>query len=368
MHEEHNKSLGGALVDVFDAGVTLVKTEIRAVGRQVGQVAKAKGLGLVLLLGAVGPLLMGLIFLILAVFYLLMRLGLGAWAAALIIALVGFALAGALVVMGIKKLSAEVPNDQPRRPQGPMTEDERLEAQYQAEQAAKARAASMSATSAHGPVAVSTGPATQSGHAERPGTVVTGGPSRVVVTSGSVAGGAVQGGAAQGSSSGRYPITPDERDNIASSGPFHSGTRASAESIAMGADVARGTVRPGVSTSGFTAGEAGVNVRDQGRGLQDTLTSREGVPSGTEMRGTDAGQVRLPVYEATENGEPQVYGSGLNKKLDGSDTHSAGHGGHGGHDKKHDPNIQHPVVLTDEPGISVSTTPTFREDMKKEGY
>lgn len=158
MHEER-KSLGGALVDVFDAGVTLVKTEIRAVGRQVGNVAKAKGLGLVLLLGAVGPLLMGLIFLILAVFYGLMRLGLGAWAAALLIALVAFALTGALVLMGIKKLGAEVPNDEPRLPRGPVSEDERLEAQYQAELAAKANAARVSATTAHGPVSVSTGPA-----------------------------------------------------------------------------------------------------------------------------------------------------------------------------------------------------------------
>ena len=95
----------------------------------------------------------------------------------------------------------------------------------------------------------------------------------------------------------------------------------------MGADVERGTVRPGQSTSGFTAGGVGVNASDQGSGIKTTLTRQEGVSQGTELRGTDASQVRLPVYEATESGEPQVYGSGLNKKLDGSETHDAGAGG-----------------------------------------
>lgn len=106
-----NKSIGGALVDVFDAGVSLVKTEVSLLARRIGNIAKAKGLGVVLLLGAVAPLTMALIFLILAVFYGLMRLGLGAWAAALIIALVSFALTGLLVMMGLKKLTADVKDD-----------------------------------------------------------------------------------------------------------------------------------------------------------------------------------------------------------------------------------------------------------------
>ncbi|ADV68119.1 phage holin family protein [Deinococcus maricopensis] len=103
-----NKSIGGALVDVFDAAVSLVKTEVTLLARRIGQIAKAKGLGVVLLLGAVAPLTMALIFLILAVFYGLMRLGLGAWAAALVIALVSFVVTGVLVMMGIKKLTADV--------------------------------------------------------------------------------------------------------------------------------------------------------------------------------------------------------------------------------------------------------------------
>ncbi|GGR70193.1 hypothetical protein GCM10008959_35020 [Deinococcus seoulensis] len=111
---EERKSMGGALVDVFDAGLTLVKSEINAVARKAGEIAKAKGIGAVLLLAATGPLILGLIFIILAVFYGLMRLGLGAWAAALIIALLSFVVTGALIFVGIKKLGAEVQMNEPR--------------------------------------------------------------------------------------------------------------------------------------------------------------------------------------------------------------------------------------------------------------
>ncbi|WP_291429684.1 phage holin family protein [Deinococcus sp.] len=111
---EERKSMGGALVDVFDAGLTLVKSEINAVARKAGEIAKAKGIGAVLLLASTGPLILGLIFIILAVFYGLMRLGLGAWAAALIIALLSFAVTGALIVLGIKKLGTEVQMNEPR--------------------------------------------------------------------------------------------------------------------------------------------------------------------------------------------------------------------------------------------------------------
>ena len=132
---EERKSMGGAIVDVFDAGVTLVKSEINALVSKVSDIAKAKGIGVVLLLAATGPLILALIFLILAVFYGLMRLGLGAWAAALLIALFSFVVTGAMIMLGIRKLGAEVETDEPPvRRSGPMTEDERLEAQYQAEQ------------------------------------------------------------------------------------------------------------------------------------------------------------------------------------------------------------------------------------------
>lgn len=336
--QEERKSMGGALVDVFDAAVTLVKTELRAVVRQVGRVAKAKGIGAVLLLGATGPLIMGLVFLILAVFYGLMRLGLGAWAAALIIALVSFALMGALIFLGLKRLGAEVPRDELEGPaprSGPMTEDERLEAEYQAEQRRKVAEVAYPVSGS----AASTSSASTSGTPRHN---------------------------ASGARAAGTRDTPDQRENVASAGLPDTGTRANATARGMEQDRQRGVARPGLSTSGFTSGAPGVNASDRGEGIKTPLTEQEGQSRGTELRGSDAGQVRLPVYEAGEDGEPQVYGSGLNKKLDGSETHDAGAGGHGGHDKKHDPNIQHPVVLKDAPGIVVSTTPTFREDMKKE--
>ncbi|MBB5235344.1 phage holin family protein [Deinococcus budaensis] len=371
--QEERKSMGGALVEVFDAAVTLAKTEIRAVAQQVGRVAKVKGIGAVMLLGATGPLIMGLVFLILAVFYGLMRLGLGAWAAALLIALVSFALTAALVLLGLKRLGAEVPRDDAAgggRRGGPMTEDERLEAEYQEEQ--RRKLSDVTYAAAPGTAPTSRPAASQGGAVTGSAVVVT------PVTGGAVAGGVGAGttgtgargtvpAAPTGNSAPSTRVSPDTAANIDSAGPAYSGTRASAASVGMGADVERGTVRPGQSTSGFTAGGVGVNASDQGSGIKTTLTRQEGVSQGTELRGTDAGEVRLPVYEATESGEPQVYGSGLNKKLDGSETHDAGAGGHGGHTPKHDPNIQHPVVLKDAPGIEVSTTPTFREDMKKEG-
>lgn len=226
---EEKKSMGGALVDVFDAGVVLVKSEINGVTKKVTEVAKAKGIGAVLLLGSVGPLLMGLVFLILFVFYGLMRLGLGAWAAALLIALLSFVLAGALVLLGLQKLSAEVDTTSPRRPVGP----NELEP-------------SVSAGSVSAPYA----------------------------------------GAAA-------PVSP----------------------VAQGAAEADGYAK----------------VRVEG------------------------GSTTVPVYESKPSGEAQAYGSGLNKQV-------AGHG----HD--HDPNLQNPVVIKNAPGITVSTDPTFRQDMKKEGY
>jgi len=350
--QEERKSMGGALVDVFDAAVTLAKTEIRAVVQQLTRVAKAKGIGAVMLLGATGPLIMGLVFLILAIFYGLIRLGLGAWAAALLIALVSFALTAALILLGLKRLSAEVPRDDlddgPRR-SGPMTEDERLEAEYQEEQRRK-----LSDVTYQTPGSTASGLSVPSSSSAAPAVPVSSTPGTPRHNA--------SGGLAAGT-----PDTPDQRENIVSAGLPDTGTRANATARSMEQDRQRGVARPGLSTSGFTSGAPGVNASDQGQGIKTPLTAQEGQSQGTELRGTDAGEVRLPVYEATEDGEPQVYGSGLNKKLDGSDTHDTGAGGHGGHDPKHDPNIQHPVALKDAPGIEVNTTPTFREDMKKEG-
>lgn len=123
--QENRRSVGGALIEVFDAGVVLVKTEARALIKQGTEIVKAKGMGVVFLLAAVAPLAMALIFLILAVFYLL-SLFMPAWAAALLVALLGLIVAGALVALGLSRLKAEpeiaedevagTPYDRPRQP------------------------------------------------------------------------------------------------------------------------------------------------------------------------------------------------------------------------------------------------------------
>ncbi|MDB5045851.1 MAG: hypothetical protein JWQ08_1901 [Deinococcus sp.] len=323
---EERKSMGGAIVDVFDAAVTLVKSEISGVARRVGDVAKAKGIGVVLLLASSGPLILGLVFLILAVYFGLVRLGLGWWSAALLIALFSFALTGALIFLGIKRLGAEVKTDDdgPSRRSGPMSEDEMLEARYQAEQKALKEGQKKEAQITGAPVTQTSG-STGSGYkvadtGSKPATSTPGGQS-------------IQTPAATQTHS-----TPKSE-------PGRSNTTG-------GVDMTR-------DPDLHTAGETRVVAEGEGR-----ATVR-----------VEGGTTTLPVFESKPDGEAQVYGSGLNKKIDGSDTHddSSGHGnsdhsshgghGHGGHD--HDPNLQNPVVLKDAPGITVSTTPTYRDDMNK---
>lgn len=113
MQPQPPKSIGGALVDVFDAAMALVKTEIRLVAKRVGNVVKEKGIGALLLLAAAAPLSLALIFLILALFYGLIALGLPSWASALIIAILALVVTGVLVMMGVKRLTAEVKDDTP---------------------------------------------------------------------------------------------------------------------------------------------------------------------------------------------------------------------------------------------------------------
>ncbi|GGB79876.1 phage holin family protein [Deinococcus soli (ex Cha et al. 2016)] len=249
---EERKSMGGALVDVFDAGVTLVKSEITAVARKAGQIAKAKGIGAVLLLAATGPLILGLVFIILAVFYGLMRLGLGAWAAALIIAILSFIVTGALIVMGIKKLGADVQMDEPRHRRDSMDDTE---------------------------------------------------------------------------------YTPTQPGPSGSAAPTPTGSNAARDSH---------------NTSGPKV-ELRRDAQEHAAGENRVLREADGVA----VVRTEEGPQSVPVYESKPGGEAANYGSGLNKKLSGQ------------HD--HDPNLQEPRVLKDAPGISVSTTPTFREDMQKGG-
>lgn len=252
---EERKSMGSALVDVFDAGVTLVKSELSAVARKVGDTAKAKGIGVLLLLAALGPLVMALIFLILAVFYGLMRLGLGAWAAALLIALLSFALTGALVFLGLRKLSAEVDSDEPRVRRRSMTDD-------------------------------------------------------------------------------------DE----ANSNP--KGTAAPRNSTAPGKEAGS---TPG---SGLSAGEGGVEV---GRDAQRYASGESRVvaerPGSATVR-VEGGTATVPVYESKPDGQPEMYGPGMNEKLNADDHHK-------------DPHLHGPVALRGAPGIPVSTDPTFQDDMRR---
>lgn len=113
---EERKSMGSALVDVFDAGVVLVKSEINGVARKAGDLAKAKGIGVALVLASVGPLIMGLIFLLLWFFYLLRGWGLADSMAAFVIAALSLLVTGALIFLGVQKLGAEVKTDMPRNP------------------------------------------------------------------------------------------------------------------------------------------------------------------------------------------------------------------------------------------------------------
>lgn len=248
---EERKSMGSALVDVFDAGVVLVKSEINAVAKKVGDIVKAKGIGVVLLLAALGPILLGLIFLILAIFYGLMRLGLGAWAAALLIAVVSFLIAGGIAFMGIRKLSAHVDTDMPRKP-----------------------------------VPVEPRPAETSVHS--------------------------------------------------ASGSAHSKANAA---------VPVGAAAPAYATAqSSSAPHDSAYLKDVRYPTGDLLG---------DVLGEQPASANRTVYESKPNGEAQLYGSGLNKKL--------------AHDHDDDPAVHH-ITQTDGPGIPVSTQPTYPDDMRKEGY
>lgn len=334
---EERKSMGGAIVDVFDAGVTLVKSEINALVRKVSDIAKAKGVGVVLLLAATGPLVLALVFLILFVFYGLMRLGLGAWAAALLIAIFSFVVTGVMILLGIRKLGAEVDTDEPRAKSfDAMTEDERLEAQYQAEQAEKAareRRAAQAQTAGTPASGMHTTPVQTTPVRTTPvqGSVPTGTPTRTVVVSPTnaprgPAGGTVSPGLG----------APDRATDQDSRQP------ASRTSVEVPRD-------PGLYASGENR-----YVGDDGQ--QATVR-------------VEGGTSTVPVYESEPDGSARMYGGSLNEKLDKGEVPSANHAepGHRAAGHHRDPLLQDPVVLDDAPGISVSTTPTYQDDIKKGG-
>lgn len=108
---EQPKSLGGAIVEVFDAALDLVKTEIGIQARRIGKIVRAKGMGVVLLLAALVPLTLALIFLILFFYHGLIRLGLAPWSASLILFLVSLIVTAIVAAMGARLLTAEVKDD-----------------------------------------------------------------------------------------------------------------------------------------------------------------------------------------------------------------------------------------------------------------
>ncbi|CAM4155841.1 phage holin family protein [Deinococcus marmoris] len=328
---EERKSMGGAIVDVFDAGVTLVKSEINALVKKFSEIAKAKGIGVVLLLAATGPLVLALIFLILAVFYGLMRLGLGAWAAALLIAVFSFVVTGAMILLGIRKLGAEVQTEEPRAKSfASMTEDERLEAQYQAEQAEKAakeRRAAQATQSQATPV-----------QDKVPASAVFPPSAAPRGTAAPVGAGSVGMGASMQHTAGNQQAqvgAPDLAKDQDSRQP------ASRTSVEVPRD-------PGQ----YAAGE-------------NRYVSQDGQRATVRVEG---GTSTVPVYESEPDGSAKMYGDSLNEKLDTGEVPSANHAETGAHStKKHDPRLQEPVVLSDAPGIPVSTDPTYKEDIKKGG-
>lgn len=108
---EQPKSLGGAIVEVFDAALDLLKTEISIQTRRIGKILRAKGMGVVLLLAALVPITLALIFLILFFYYGLIRLGLAPWSASLILFLVSLIVAAIVALIGARMLTAEVKDD-----------------------------------------------------------------------------------------------------------------------------------------------------------------------------------------------------------------------------------------------------------------
>ncbi len=344
---EERKSMGGAIVDVFDAGVTLVKSEINALVKKLSEMAKAKGLGVVLLMAATGPLVLALIFMILAVFYGLMRLGLGAWAAALLIAIFSFVVTGVMVLLGIRKLGAEVETDEPRaRSFASMTEDERLEAQYQTEQAEKAAKERRAAQAAQ----VQTTPV------QRNVPVPAGKPTSTVVVSPSPSptarGTAVPVSASKGSiSTGGVGLGASMQ---------HTAENQQAQVGAPDLAEDQDSRQPASLTSVEVPRDPGLYAGGENRYVaQDDKQATVRVEGGTAT---------VPVYESEPDGSAKMYGGSLNEKLDTGEVPSASHAETGAHSgKEHDPRLQDPVVLNDVPGIPVSTDPTYKDDIKKGG-
>jgi Putative Actinobacterial Holin-X, holin superfamily III len=329
-----NKSMGSALVEVFDAAVSLAKSEISGILKRTGEVVKAKGIGVVLLLGAVGPLLLALIFLILFVFYALMRLGLGAWAAALLISLFSFGLTGALVLLGVRRLTAEV-KEQPRK----LTQNELDDLKYGNQQSGAA-----SGDSASNAVAGGESGSGSSGSGG-PGNGDAGKPDISQPDAAKSDGG--RRATPPRSSSGEPVGGRDHGQHSEASREGPQGATMSSSSREAGAVPSTGINEQGGRTGGAqpnTAGEV-ANPQSAGTRMAQAYGGRGG-----EVQAAAAQKV---YYDGDD------IGAGEKK----SDEDQAEHRNVGVGEER--PATVHGREV---PGIPVSTEPTYREDMKKEGY
>ena len=103
-----NKSIGGVLVEIFDSALSLVKAESRSFIRKISEIVKAKGLGVVLLLAALGPISVAVVFLLIGFYQVLIALKLPNWGASFVMFGVSILVAVILALIGIKRLGAKV--------------------------------------------------------------------------------------------------------------------------------------------------------------------------------------------------------------------------------------------------------------------
>lgn len=98
-------------MDVINAFIRVVKAEIAEVFQNIGAQIKQKGLGVLIMLAALFPLLAAVIFLLMAL-YQLLSLWLPSWGASLVMFLLSLLLTGGMVMFALKKIGG-TDNDDP---------------------------------------------------------------------------------------------------------------------------------------------------------------------------------------------------------------------------------------------------------------
>lgn len=97
------KPIGNAFMDVINSFIQVVKAEIREVFQNIGAEIKRRGLGIVILLAALFPLLAAVIFLLMGL-YQVLDLWLPSWGASFIMCLLALLLTGGMVMFALKKI------------------------------------------------------------------------------------------------------------------------------------------------------------------------------------------------------------------------------------------------------------------------